>query len=85
MSGSDYLKLGDYNVACFECGRKFKASTMRMHWQGYLVCPEHWESRHPQDFVKGVTERAVPFKVQQQSELFIAPFPEPPPFDPNNP
>lgn len=82
MSGSDYLKLGDYNVACFQCGRKFKASTMKMHWQGYLVCPPHWEARHPQDFASAAPEQLTPAIVQQQQDLFIAPFPEPPPFDP---
>lgn len=85
MSGADYLLLGDHNVACFECGRKFKRSTMRMHWKGYLVCPPHWEGRHPQDFAAAAPERARPDLVQPQLEDFIAPFPEPPPFDPNNP
>ena len=76
---------GDYNAACYECGRKRKASQLRKHWRGYYVCPEHWESRQPQDFVSGVpnTEQ-VPW-AQPQTELFVAPFPEPPPFDPNNP
>lgn len=85
MSNSDYLLLGDYNVACFECGRKFKSSMMKVHWRGYLVCPQHWESRHPQDFASGAPEKATPPLTQLQYDNFIAPFPEPPPFDPNNP
>jgi hypothetical protein len=56
MGRADYLSLGDWNAACFQCGRKRKASTMKKHWQGYYVCPEHWEPRHPQDFVRGVKE-----------------------------
>ena len=37
------LVLGDYNAACFECGRQHKASMLMKHWKGYYVCPEHWE------------------------------------------
>jgi len=57
---ADYLELGDYNAVCFECGRKFKASQLKRHWQGYWVCPEHWEARQPQDFVRGVQDIQTP-------------------------
>jgi len=56
MGQSDYLKLGDWNAQCFRCGAKRKASEMRKQWQGYWVCPEHWEARHPQDFVRGIPD-----------------------------
>lgn len=85
MSKADRLVLGDYNAACFECGRKRKATDLRLHWRGYYVCPEHWEERHPQDYVSRVpTEEPVPWS-QPQTDVFVAPFPEPPPYDPNNP
>lgn len=57
---ADYLALGDWNVVCYECGRKRKASYMKRHWQGYYVCPEHWEMRQPQDFVRGVEDIQTP-------------------------
>lgn len=57
---ADHYAEGDWNAVCYECGRKRKASTLVKHWQGYWVCPEHWEARHPQDFVRGVPERASP-------------------------
>lgn len=57
---NDYLVLGDYNAQCYQCGRKFKASQLKTHWQGYKVCPEHWEPRHPQDFVRGVPDVQTP-------------------------
>ena len=66
---ADFLELGDWNALCFECGRKRKASTMLKHWQGYYVCPEHWESRHPQDFVRSVPDVQTP------------PWTQPPPAD----
>lgn len=51
---------GDWNAVCYECGRKRKASELRKHWQGYYVCPEHWEARHPQDFTRAVIETQTP-------------------------
>lgn len=57
---ADYLELGDWNAVCFECGRKRKASQLKKHWQGYFVCPEHWEPRQPQDFVRSVPDIQTP-------------------------
>lgn len=67
---ADYLAEGDYNAACWECGRKFKASTMRRNWQGYWVCPAHWEARQPQDFVRGMPDDQIPPWVQPESDVF---------------
>jgi hypothetical protein len=53
---SDFYASGDWNAVCYECGRKFKASALKRHWQGYYVCKAHWEPRQPQDFVRGVNE-----------------------------
>ena len=33
---------------------------MKRHWQGYYVCPEHWEVRQPQDFVRGIQDIQTP-------------------------
>jgi hypothetical protein len=72
MTGrADYLELGDYNAVCYECGRKRKASTLRRHWQGYYVCPEHWEPRQPQDFVRSVPDVITPPWTQPPSDRFI--------------
>ena len=67
---ADYLKLGDHNAVCFECGRKRKASTMKKHWQGYWVCPEHWEARHPQDFVRAMPDHQAPAWTQPPADTF---------------
>jgi hypothetical protein len=61
---ADYLALGDWNSVCYQCGRKRKASTMLRHWQGYYVCPEHWEPREAQDFVRSVPDVQTPPWVQ---------------------
>ncbi|MDE2103879.1 MAG: hypothetical protein KGL39_41970 [Patescibacteria group bacterium] len=57
---ADFLELGSWNVVCYECGRKRKASMMKRHWQGYYVCPDHWEPRQPQDFVRGIQDIQTP-------------------------
>lgn len=73
MGEADYLKLGDHNAQCFECGRKFKAGTLKRHWKGYWVCPEHWEMRQPQDFVRGTTDKQTPSWVQPQPAPVFVP------------
>jgi len=61
---ADHLSLGDWNVVCYECGNKRKASYMLKHWQGYFLCPEHWEYRQPQDFVRAKADTQTPGWVQ---------------------
>lgn len=74
MGRADFLQLGDWNVQCYQCGRKRKGSTMKKHWQGYWVCPEHWESRHPQDFVRNVPDDMTPpWSQPQPAPVFTIP------------
>jgi hypothetical protein len=71
MGKADYYAEGDYNASCAECGRKFKASTLKRHWKGYYVCPDHWEPRHPQEFVRGVPDNQTPPWTQPPADTFI--------------
>jgi len=70
MGRSDYYAEGEWNAMCAECGRKRKSSEMRKlppgdPGAGLWVCyPEHWQARHPQDFVKGVPDETAPPWVQ---------------------
>lgn len=68
---ADYFEQGDWNASCYECGRKRKASQMKKHWQGYYVCPEHWEPRHPQDFVRTAKDDPTPAWQQDQADQFV--------------
>lgn len=71
MGKADYLSLGDWNAACLMCGRKRKASQMVRNWQGFYRCPEHNETRQPQDFVRGVKDdMSVPWS-QPQTDIDI--------------
>ncbi len=85
MTEKNYFVLGDYNAACYECGRKFKASTLIKNWQGYYVCKDHWEPRHPQDFVGTPRKPDVPEWTQPQQDLFVTTgFPPSTPYVPGN-
>jgi hypothetical protein len=70
---ADFLELGDWNAVCYQCGRKFKASSLRKHWQGYYVCQAHWEPRQPQDFVRSIPDTQTPPWAQPMpAPVFIA-------------
>lgn len=56
MGRADFLRLGDWNCQCYQCGFKMKASEAVRNWQGYYVHPEHNEPRQTQDFVRGVPD-----------------------------
>ena len=73
MTGhADYWAPGDWNTVCSECGRKFKASEMKRHWQGYYVCSPHWEARQPQDFARAVPDNQTPPWVQPMpADVFL--------------
>jgi len=53
---------GEWNVTCDVCSRKIKAHAAKQRWDGFIVCPDDFENRHPQDFVKAQTDKiTVPF------------------------
>ncbi len=80
MGQADFLRLGDWNAICYECGKKFKASTMKRQWQGYYVCTEHWTPRQPQDFVRGTKDVQTPPWTQAVPEpIWVAGSPTSPP------
>lgn len=57
MGHADYAKRGDYNAICDICGFKYKASELKLDWKNAFSCPECWEPRHPQDFLRGVPDK----------------------------
>jgi len=58
---------------CDVCGRKFKASKLKMRWDGIMACPQDWEPRQPQDFVRGVPDpQLVPWVRDEATDTFIA-------------
>lgn len=58
----NYFQSGSWNLYCDVCSKKIKASDAKQRWDGFIVCPEDWEPRHPQDFVKAKIDKiSVPF------------------------
>lgn len=67
----DYLDLGTWNVMCGRCGRKRKAyELVKDAYTNLLMCPEHADSRQPQDFARGIKESMAAPVIQPPSVLF---------------
>ena len=72
-NGVRYVK-GEFNAICDVCAQKYKSSLMRKRWDGLMVCPNDWEPRHPQDFLRAVPDRqAVPWSRPQTPDVFTGP------------
>ena len=68
-----YAKKGDWNSICEVCGFKFKASRLKLRWDGLRVCSEDWEPRHPMDLYRGPigTESQVPWTSPEPTDVLI--------------
>lgn len=63
---------GDWKAICDICGRERKASELRQRWDGFMVCPDDYEVRHPQDFVRGIADfQAPPFTRPEATDSFV--------------
>ena len=63
---------GDWKAICDICGRLFKASVLRKRWDGFQVCPNDFEIRQPQDFVRGVVDKqTTPWVRDEATDFFI--------------
>lgn len=51
---------GQHWVVCDRCGCDIRAMDARITWEGFVVCPDDWEPRHPQDFVRAREDRIAP-------------------------
>lgn len=50
MRKGTYYKKGEHNVLCDVCGCVMKSGQTRKRWDGMIVCPMDFETRHPNDF-----------------------------------
>ena len=63
---------GEWNVICDSCGKKIKSGEAKQRWDGFIVCPDDFENRHPQDFIKTrVDKMIVPFSRPRPPDVFI--------------
>lgn len=67
---------GDHWVECSVCGFVIRSSSARKDWEGSIVCPEDFELRHPQDFVRGRPEdtSAKGLVRNESDEVSVSPF-----------
>lgn len=70
----NYQKWGSWNCICDICGLKRKSDDVRKNWQGLYVCADTcYEVRNPQDFIRGVEEKARPAFVRgEAADTYIA-------------
>jgi hypothetical protein len=67
---------GDFWRICDCCGFKRRASQTRMRWDGLIVCLEDFETRHPQDFVRGRKDnQVVPNPRPESADMLVGPLP----------
>jgi hypothetical protein len=68
----NYYVGGQWNAICDRCGFKFKASVLRLEWDGIYVCDKCFEYRQPQDFVRAVPDvQAPPWTRPDQEPVFV--------------
>ncbi len=78
MGRADFYLPGGWNMLCQVCGFKYKNVDMRLRWDNVWCCPEDYELRQPQDFVRGVKDQmAVPYTVTEPADVFSGPIPVP--------
>lgn len=72
MSSNLYYKSGSWNVICDVCGKKIKAHEAKHRWDGFVVCAEDYEQRHPQDYIRARQDKiSVPFTRPRPVDAFI--------------
>ena len=60
---SNYYLRGAWNAVCDLCGREYKSTELQRNWKGQMVCSADYETRHPQDFVRGVPESTGLYRI----------------------
>ncbi len=65
---------GTWKVVCDVCGFEFASDKVKERWDGLIVCCKDWETRHPQDLIRGIPDNpSVPFSRPEPEPVFIGP------------
>ncbi len=67
----DYYESGGWNLICDVCSIKYKSSRAKQRWDGFIVCPNCYEQRHPQDFVKTKQDKITVPYIRPPTDIFI--------------
>lgn len=80
MRRRNQYRVGDNLVICDRCGFVLYASESKKTWDGLIVCPDDWEPRHPQDFLRGIKDdQSVRVSRPRPTDIFIETGVAPPP------
>jgi hypothetical protein len=72
MSRGWQYKSGDWYVSCDVCSKQIYASESKKRWDGFIVCADDFENRHPQDFIKARMDKiSVPFSRPEPDDVFV--------------
>ena len=68
----NYFASGQHNFICDVCGKKLKSGEGRKRWDGFYVCKDDFEQRHPQDFVRARQDKiSVPWSRPLTTDKFV--------------
>jgi hypothetical protein len=59
---------GNWKAVCDVCGKLFKADQLSLRWDNLRVCPDDYETRQPQDFIRGKVDIQIPIWIRPQPE-----------------
>ena len=68
----NYFISGGWNLICDSCAIKYKASKAKQRWDGFVVCPNCYEQRHPQDFVRSRQDKITVPYIRPPADIFIS-------------
>jgi hypothetical protein len=60
MGRADFYKKGQWLAICDVCGMKYHSGDLKKRWDGLMCCPQDWNPRQPQDFVRGIPDPQAP-------------------------
>jgi len=75
--GVNSWESGDNYAICDQCGRKWKRSEMLKQWDNLIVCPDDFEERQPQDFVKAHRDQITVYDTRTEGEDTFITTPDP--------
>lgn len=56
---------------CDKSGFEYPLRELVKQWDGFMVHPSHLDQRHPQDYVRGVPERPLPYTRPEAPDVFL--------------
>lgn len=63
---------GSWWIICDSCAKKIRSEETFHRWDGFVVCGNCFEERHPQDFIRARVDKiTVPFTRPRGEDVFV--------------